>query len=54
MEKFIITETNRWLVEANSLEDAQYVFRMARVNGHEPENAEYLDGSTTYEPTEEN
>ena len=54
MSKFIISDNIRYLVVAESLEEAQFLFRSAQQNGNLPEDTEYLDGSTTYEPTEEN
>jgi hypothetical protein len=52
MPKFIITQTDRYEIEADSIEEAQIYWRNELLTGISSEN-ELLDGSTTYEEIEE-
>jgi len=52
MPKFIITQTDRYEVEAETLEEVQENWRNELLTGIEIES-EYIDGSTTYEEVKE-
>lgn len=49
MAKFIITQTDRYLVEADTIEQARDYWRNQLLSDIEFGEEEYLDGSTTYE-----
>ena len=51
MPKFVITQIDRYLVEADSVEQVEAEWRARMLAGIEPSDdyCEYLDGSTTYE-----
>ena len=53
MPKFIITQTERYEIEADSVEEAQIYWRNELLTGISSEN-ELIDGSTTYEELKEN
>ena len=48
MPKFIITETTRYIIEGDNLEDARYKWHYGLIIGNREDVTEYLDGSTTY------
>jgi len=52
MPKFIITQTDRYEVEAETLEEVQENWRNELLTGIEIES-EYIDGSTKYEEVKE-
>jgi len=49
MAKFIITQTDRYLVEADTIEQAQEDWRNELLTGITLSDYEYIDGSTSYE-----
>jgi hypothetical protein len=53
MPKFIIAQTDRYEIEADTMEEAQLYWRNELLTGISSET-EFLDGSTTYEEREEN
>lgn len=48
MAKFIITQTDRYLIEANSLEEAQDKWREDLLMEHF-DHYDFIDSTTTYE-----
>lgn len=48
MPKFIVTQTDRYLIEAETIEEAQLLWRNELLTGISDEISEFLDGSTTY------
>jgi hypothetical protein len=48
MPKFIITQTDRYVIEANTIEEAQEDYKRNLVDGSLADY-DFLDGSTTYE-----
>jgi len=53
MPKFVITQTDRYEIEADTMEEAQLYWRNELLTGISSET-EFVDGSTTYEEREEN
>jgi hypothetical protein len=54
MPKFIITQTDRYEIEAESIEQARENWRKQLLSDLTFGAEEYLDGLTTYEEKEEN
>ena len=52
MAKFIVTQTDRYEIEAENLEDAQIYWRNELLTGISSGN-EFIDGSSVYEKIEE-
>lgn len=46
MEEFIVVKTERYTVYAESLQDAQFVWRRFELEGEFADDVEYLDGSS--------
>ena len=53
MPKFIITQTDRYEIEAETIEEAQADWRRNVVDGS-LDDYDFLDGSTTYEEKGDN
>jgi|LakMenE01Jun11ns_1017448.scaffolds.fasta_scaffold6944571_1 hypothetical protein len=53
MAKFIITQTDKYLVEADTIEQARENWRNQLLSGITFGEDEYIDGSTTYEYEED-
>ena len=53
MPKFIITQTDRYEIEAETMEEAQFYWKNELLTGISIQN-EFLEGSTTYEEKEDN
>ena len=49
MEKYLVTETRRYEVSANSLADAQFVWRRFETHSEFEDDVEYLDGVSVVE-----
>lgn len=49
MPKFIVVETSRYEVVADSLDDAQFVWRRFQTHGEFEDDVEFLDGTSSYE-----
>ena len=48
MAKFIITQADRYFIEANSLQEAQDKWKEDLLMGH-VDHYDFIDGTTTYE-----
>lgn len=49
MPKFIITETNRYEMEAETTDEVEREFRAFTVDGYFSSEIDFLDGSIVYE-----
>jgi hypothetical protein len=48
MPEYIVEETNRYKVQAESLDDARFVFRQFTTESQFEDDVEFLDGQTEY------
>ena len=46
MPEFIVVRTERYVVHAESLDDAQFVWRRFDIEGEFADDVEYLDGNS--------
>ena len=54
METFIVIRTERYAVEANSLDDARRVWREYETDGAFADDVEFLDGDSVVTEGEDN